>query len=211
MIFWVLDIDRLMAELSRTRKVFHSEADFQHALAWQIREHTPECEIRLEFNPAPEEVRKIYLDVWIPNESTAIELKYFTRHLDTTVRSERFVLRDQGAQDIRRYDFLRDIQRLEDEVSEGRARQGFAILLTNDPSYWQPPQRDETVDAAFRIHDGRNVNGELAWSPSASEGTTRGRTDSIRLKASYRMRYQDYSNLQGEKYGQFRYLNVSVP
>ena len=72
------------------------------------------------------------------------------------MRSERFVLRDQGAQDIRRYDFLMDIQRLEDEVSEGRARQGFAILLTNDPSYWQPPRRDETVDAAFRIHDGRN-------------------------------------------------------
>ena len=77
---------------------------------------------------------------------------------------ERFVLRDQRAQDIRRYDFLRDVQRLEDEVSEGRAGQGFAILLTNDPSYWQPPQRDETVDAAFRIHEGRNVNGELAWS-----------------------------------------------
>ena len=55
----MLDIDGLMTELSRTRKVFHSEADFQHALAWQIREHMPECEIRLEFNPAPEEVRKI--------------------------------------------------------------------------------------------------------------------------------------------------------
>ncbi len=58
MIFWVLDIDRLMTELSRTRKVFHSEADFQHAFAWQIREHTPECEIRLEFNPAPEPLER---------------------------------------------------------------------------------------------------------------------------------------------------------
>lgn len=206
----MLEIERLMAQLSRKRKVFHSEADFQHAFAWQIREYTPECEIRLEFNPAPEEVRKIYLDVWIPNESTAIELKYCTRHLDTSVSGERFVLRDQRAQDVRRYDFLRDIQRLEDEVFEGRARQGFSILLTNDPSYWQPPQQDKTVDAAFRVHEGRSVNGEMAWSPEASEGTQRGRTDPIRLKSSYQMRYQDYSNLQGEKYGQFRYLNVPV-
>lgn len=206
----MLDVNGLMAELSRKRKVFHSEADFQHAFAWQIRELTPECEIRLEFNPAPEEVRRIYLDVWIPNERTAVELKYFARQLDSTVRGERFVLRDQGAQDIRRYDFLRDIQRLEDEVSEGRARQGFVILLTNDPSYWQPPQRDGTVDAAFRIHEGRNVSGEMAWSPEASDGTQRGRTDPIRLKSSYRMHYQDYSNLQGEKHGQFRYLNVHV-
>ena len=207
----MLDVDGLMAHLCNKRKVFHSEADFQHAFAWQIREHSPDCEIRLEFNPAPDEVRKIYLDIWLPNESTAIELKYFTRHLDTSVSGERFVLRDQRAQDIRRYDFLRDVQRLEDEVSEGRAGQGFAILLTNDPSYWQPPQRDETVDAAFRIHEGRNVNGELAWSPSASEGTTRGRTVPILLNATYRMRYQDYSNLVGQKYGQFRYLNVPVP
>ena len=95
-------------------------------------------------------------------------------------------------------------------MSERRARQGFAVLLTNDPSYWKHPQRDETVEAAFRIHDGRNVRGELAWSSSASEGTKRGRTTSIRLKASYYMHYQDYANLSGEKYGEFRYLAVPV-
>ena len=81
----MLDIDDLMAKLSEKRRVFHSEADFQHAFAWQIREATPEYEIRLEFNPVPEERRKIYLDIWIPVEKVAIELKFVTRHLDTTV------------------------------------------------------------------------------------------------------------------------------
>ena len=205
------DVDGLMVQMSKKRKVFHSEADFQHALAWQIREATPECEIRLEFNPVPNEERKIYLDIWIPTEAIAIELKYVTRNLDATVFGERFVLRNQSAQDTRRYDYLRDIHRLESEVAEGRAKQGFAVLLTNDPSYWKPPQRGQTTDAAFRIHEGRDVRGELGWSRSASEGTKRGRTTPIQLKACYQMRYQDYSNLVGEKYGQFRYLNVPVP
>ena len=206
----MLDIDDLMAQLSKKRKVFHSEADFQHAFAWQIHEDVPECEIRLEFNPVPDKGRRMYLDIWIQIEKVAIELKYYTRRLDTTLSSERFLLLNQGAQDIRRYDYLKDIQRLESEVTEKRTRQGFAVLLTNDPSYWKPPQPRETVDADFRIHEGRKIEGELAWSPSASEGTTRGRETPIRLKASYYMHYQDYANLSGEKYGEFRYLAVPV-
>ncbi len=206
----MLDVDGLLAQLSNKRKVFHSEADFQHAFAWQIREYMPECEIRLEFNPAPNEGRKIYLDIWMPTEGIAIELKYVTRLLDETVCGERFVLRNQSAQDTRRYDYLRDIQRLENEVSERRAKQGFAVLLTNDPSYWAPPRQENTVDAAFRLHEGRDVRGELGWAPSASEGTKRGRTTPIQLKARYQMRYQDYSNVVGQTYGQFRYLNTHV-
>ena len=33
---WMVDIEKLMKELARDRSVFHSEADFQHALGWQI-------------------------------------------------------------------------------------------------------------------------------------------------------------------------------
>ena len=32
----MLDISDLMTGLAVSRKVFHSEADFQHALAWHI-------------------------------------------------------------------------------------------------------------------------------------------------------------------------------
>ncbi len=45
-----LDIlHKLMADLAAHRPIFHSEADFQHALAWQIHEAMPDCEIRLEW------------------------------------------------------------------------------------------------------------------------------------------------------------------
>ena len=43
----MLDIDGLMASLANRQKVFHSEADFQHALAWQIHEAAPESQVRL--------------------------------------------------------------------------------------------------------------------------------------------------------------------
>ena len=205
----MLDIGELMTQLSQRRRIFHSEADLQHALAWQIHEAMPDSEIRLEYNPVPNIGRK-YLDIWIPSEGVAIELKYVTRSLLANVSGERFALRNHGAQDITRYDYLKDIQRLESEVAENRARFGFAVLLTNDPLYWMPPRTRGTIDATLRIHEDRRVAGELAWSPSAGGGTTRGREEPIWLNGSYQLRYRDYSNIVGEGHGHFRYLAVQV-
>ena len=135
----MLDIDNQMVALSKERPVFHSEADFQFAFAWRIKQAMPRWNIRLEFNPVPEEGRTMALDIWIPTAGVAIELKYPTRRLDTVVGGERFALRNHGAQPPNRYDYLRDVQRLEREVATGRAKRGFAILLTNDHGYWNPP------------------------------------------------------------------------
>ena len=43
----MLNIHLVMQELAKHRPVFHSEADFQFALAWQIRASMPETEVRL--------------------------------------------------------------------------------------------------------------------------------------------------------------------
>ena len=101
--------------------MFHSEADFQHALAWHIHQAMPESEVRLEVDPLPLGRDKMFLDVWLPKEGVAIELKYATRGLQVEQDGELFVLRDHRAQDTRRYDFLRDIERLESVVF-GRRR-----------------------------------------------------------------------------------------
>ena len=37
----MLDIKGLLTALAESRKVFHSEADFQHALAWHIHQTMP--------------------------------------------------------------------------------------------------------------------------------------------------------------------------
>ena len=206
----MLDIKSLLADLAESRKVFHSEADFQHALAWHIHQTMPKSQIRLEF-PMPVEHRKMYLDTWLPVEKIAIELKFVTRSLELEHNGEFFALRNHGAQIQRRYDFLLDIQRLELMRSKPElCEAGHAVLLTNDSSYWNLPRSRDTVDSAFRVHEGREISGELAWSPRASPGTMRGRESPIRIEGSYCLRWQDYSDFTEEPLGKFRYLAVSV-
>lgn len=206
----MFDIHAVMKSLAVRRPVFHSEADFQFALSWHIHELLPGCEVRLEFKPFPRE--SVHLDIWLPTLGTAIELKYATQTLDTECVGERFAPKSQSAQDQRRYDFLKDVERLERIVSSSRAKNGLAIMLTNDPLYWKPPQQNwqSTADVAFRIHDGLPKIGELIWSPSAGEGTTRSRTSPIRLTGSYVARWANYSRLDANRNSQFRYLVFDV-
>ncbi len=48
---------------------------------------------------------------------------------------ESFTLLDHGAQLLGRYDFLKDVSRLQQVVAVNPAVRGYAILLTNDSSY----------------------------------------------------------------------------
>lgn len=206
----MLNVDRLLTGLAETRPIFHAEADFQHALAWEIHLAMPDCQIRLEFNASTDSAERRYLDLWLPTEKAAIELKYCTRNLSAVFADERFALKNQSANDVRRYDFLKDIQRLEQSVERGPAETGVAILLTNDPSYWQRVGRSDTVDAAFRIHEGREITGNLAWSEKAGRGTTKDRAQPITLNGAYTLHWRDYSEVPGQGCSRFRSLAVSV-
>lgn len=201
-----IDIHALLGGLARKRPVFHSEADFQHALAWHIRQATG-SDIRLEFRPCRN--RSVYLDLWMPDLSVAVELKYLTRKLEWDTPGESFALRNQSAQDIRRYEVMKDVQRLE---SVSRAQHGVAIVLTNDSSYWKRARKDNPIDIAFRLHEGRLLSGTLRWSPDASTGTTEGREAAITLKGSYVCKWRDYGRpvVPNAKNAQFRYLAFEV-
>ena len=210
----MLDIDDLMSGLFLRRRIFHSEADFQHALAWHIHETRPDCNVRLEYNASPPDQPRVALDIWIElsGVEAVIELKYCTRLLQQRWQGEYFALRNQSAQDTRRYDFLKDIQRVEQLMANRPSvKGGFAVVLTNDSSYWTRSSRNNQADAAFRIHEGKRVsNQELVWGESASAGTKRNREDAIQLTGSYIMRWRDYSSF-GDKPGEiFRYLAVAV-
>ena len=93
----MLNIAGLLTGLAESREVFHSEADFQHALAWHIHQTMPASQIRLEY-PMPVEHRKMHVDIWLPEEKVAIELKYATRSLELKHNEEFFALRNHGAQ-----------------------------------------------------------------------------------------------------------------
>ena len=165
-----------------------------------------DCGVRLEFKPFPAE--PMHLDIWLPGIGVAVELKYKTRKLNLLREGESFALREAAARDISRYDFLKDIQRLEQLRKLPNARSGFAVLLTNDPSYWKHPSRNATIDAAFSLHEGRTIKGEMAWSELAGAGTTKHREAPIRLNGSYDLHWQDYADMGDGHNRRFRYLAV---
>ena len=206
-----LDIDSLMKGLSRSRPIFHLESDFQDALAEHIRQTIPGSQVRREYTFRYRD-SAMRLDIWLPKERIAVELKYPTRMLELEWGNEEHLLTDHGAQPLRRYDFLKDVQRLERVVAERNARGGFAVLLTNHPYYWERPTRSwrTAIDAAFRLHEGRTIVGELNWSERAGAGTTRGREDPINIIGSYDLHWRDYSRLGGSSNQRFRYLAVSI-
>lgn len=127
--------------------------------------------MRLEFKP-PQVDRRIYVDVWATDDkvTTAIELKYKTRGLIVSVGGESFDLKDQSTQVVGKYEFLKDIQRLEEIISGRDVIVGYALFLTNDSAYWKLSRGKDTLDANFRIHEGRNITGELVWRTSESRG-----------------------------------------
>lgn len=112
------------------------------------------------------------------NEYVPIELKYVTKKV---VRDkERFgrlikgmeILRDQAAQDIRRYDFWKDVRRIELIKNIFPAvKNGFAVFLTNDLSYKKEP-RPNTVCSPFSMSGERIIGGGVIdWNgnPAASK------------------------------------------
>src|SRR5436309_5136106 len=159
-----LNLHEILRSLGQVRPVFHSEADFQHALAWRVQQLFPTAAIRLEYR-APLPGDPLHLDLYARDEGTriAMELKYKTRALKTTVSDETFELRTHGANPLGRYDFIKDIERVERLVDGGVADLGFAALLTNDNQYWKPVVRPDAGDTAFRLPDGAALPLQFTW------------------------------------------------
>lgn len=206
------EIHSMLTRLAERRPVFHSEADFQHALAWEIQLSNPDANIRLEKQVAKQGSR-VHLDLLIQSKlgEVAIELKYKTRIAKLFHADEEFLLRNQSAQDIGRHDFLKDIQRLEKYVETHADSEAFAILLTNDRTYWMEPKKSDSVDLEFRIHEGRIIQGGATWGAKASAGTKYKREEPIKLQGKYGVQWSKYSSLGAGIAEEFRYVLLRVP
>ena len=194
-------IHDLLTELSVDRPIFHSEADFQLAVFRLVSKKMP-YQVHLE--AAYPTNRRTRMDLWLPREGVAIELKYFTTKLAVCRDGERFGLKEHAATDLARYGFFVDVQRLEHLVQDGTqpGHTGFAVLLTNSPTLWDRRRTlSNTNDAAFHVYEGRSATGKLHWSKHGvpiKEGA-------VDLRGHYTMRWRHYSGLDRVA-GEFRYL-----
>jgi len=202
----------ILANLSAKRPVFHSEADFQHALARELQLINSAASIRMGKQVATQGAR-VHLDLLFqsPSEDIAIELKFKTKILKFSHAGEDYSLRDHRAQDFGRHDFIKDIQRLERYVQSHKGSEGFAILLTNDQAYWSESRKADSLDSEFRIHEGRILQGSVAWGSGASDATKHKRADPITLRGIYQMYWSDYSSLGSGLGEQFRHVLVHIP
>lgn len=220
-------IETVLLALAKERRVFWSEADFQFAFAWKLKEMLKYSDpksainVRLERRAdtleqrtdAPEQGNEkensgdIYIDIWVEiNEKVyPIELKYKTIQCSIKDGSEEYKLKQHGACDIGCYLYLKDVKRIE-ELSESLGDnfgKGFAIMLTNDHLYWDEPKTppDTTAFSDFRIYDGRTIPAgqNLDWHPSSNKQPVwQKKLGSLTLTHNYTISWKDYSNLLNE-------------
>lgn len=207
----VFDMQQTLEALASERKLFHSEADFQHALAMKIAQLYPSAAIRLEV-PIEIEGSRIHLDIRVSLEDQiiAIELKYATAKLSLILDHEFFDLRDQSADDNLRYGFCYDIERLEKAIGLKHCTEGFAVILSNYNPFWKhwtPSLSKKVNDEDFRIHEGRRLHGELKWGPKTKPKYVK---KPLKLKGQYELRWNDYSHVEDVKNGLFRYAAVQI-
>ena len=141
----------------------------------------------------------------------AVELKYKTAYAGiVNTASDEYSIPREGAQDISRYSFLSDLERLERSISRNEGLMGYAMMLTNDPLYWTPPKRI-TLDAQFRLHPERQeISERMSWRKGTSKSTKKNRESSIVLKGKYPLKWRYYSEIQSAKNSEFRYLLIKI-
>lgn len=199
-------VHEVMSQLSRQRPAFHSEADFQHAFAHLLEKMHPSLNVRLEIpyrvigssDLDPRTVVDLFCSDPDGGGVTAIEFKYRTRRWSGSVEGEDVQLLHHSAADLGRLYFVHDISRLE-RWSQTDGGTAFVIFLTNEEAYWSGPRRRRpTNDAAFRIHEGVELAGELRWANNSYPANTR------TLRGRFPMQWSEYSDLSGYEGGQAR-------
>lgn len=213
------NINEVISDLQSRRKLFVSEADFQLELAMCIREIYPDAKVLLEYTPKFKPDMHIDILVIVNGEWIPIELKYVTKKLDTKTQETIFGfeyiwynLKTRGAKDLQCYDYLKDIERIEDVKSSlqnetiFRFREGYTIQITNDSSYLKEPTKKECFYEEFALVEGVEKHGVLRWHENTGVGTTRGRESPITLQGQYPINWNEYSKIDDSSSGTFYYL-----
>lgn len=204
----MFDIHNIMTQLAKKRPCFHSEADFQHALAWEIH-LLHQYDIRLEV-PDIIDNHPAHIDVVLLASKKAeiyLELKYKTSE-PVCCEGETYVLKNHRAHDVGRHAFMKDVYRLEKLCGDSTVNKGVAVFLTNDRLYWNHDRQSPSLranDEAFRVHEGASLNGTLRFKEERG-WMNEDQKSPIVLSGQYACSWQPYSNPGSE----FKYLAIPV-
>lgn len=202
--------------LRENEKLLFNERDLQMHLAVYLKErgHYDRVEVEYylptemlpEYKKLATRNERLYLDIVVAKEGkyVPIELKYKTK--EVAVAMERFgepfseaedsgtgvskghgALKSHGAQDLGRYDFWKDVKRLELVKNRfGNVEGGLAVFLTNDTTYKAKPKG---LIENFSMAEGEPLPMEKHWS-DATRPTAEGRPD-FEVSKEYELRWQE--------------------
>lgn len=205
------------------KRIFVSEADFQHALAMKLEQYF-KGRVWLEYpiiRPEGVQTTKgkyIYADIVIKddNKRYVIELKYKTQAIkgmpdvdDDGILACK-LLKNQSAHDFGAYDFWADINRVEQLVVPNKYDGGVCIFLTNDSNYTKP--HPDTIYSNFSIEDGVHKPGEKKWKGSEQRIAEIQQTrPDLNIEKQYDFKWQDFLTVSDAPAKKFQYLYIEVP
>lgn len=139
--------------LDTNKELLFNERDLQMHLATFLRQTGHYDDVDVEYYVPLSELKgyiwnnELRIDVLVRRgkEFLPIELKYKTKtvrkkllRFGESVAEEVVVMKNQGAQDIGKYDFWKDVRRIEIVRNRfGNIKHGLAVFVTNDPMYVQ--------------------------------------------------------------------------
>ena len=157
------EISDCMSRVAAVRPLFHSEADFQHELAMELRRSGHQVRLEVPYSIAINGAQVgVQLDILViepkTQQRTAIELKYVTARKTVVHAGETFNLCQNWGTNLSRFDCWADFQRVGGLIAAGQADCGFAVFLTNAEDAWLIDASTTGIMAQkFSIHDNRNV------------------------------------------------------
>lgn len=209
---------KIMAKLSRdklinlikevmlnAKRTIVCEAQLQFDLAWKLKkfyEETDTVNVFLEYavkdgkQKAEDEKknsRYSYYDIVIKegDEFIPIELKSKTKSV-----KDRDEYSNQSAQDLARYDFWRDVERIENfsTWSKQPANIGYAVMVTNDGAYVKN-SGENAMYKNFAMNRNRAVKaGVLDWiwkTGKRTETVGNNRVDGLTISNDYELNWEE--------------------
>ncbi|MBR0462301.1 MAG: hypothetical protein IJJ00_06290 [Erysipelotrichaceae bacterium] len=205
------DVTRVIEELSSKRyPLFVSERHLQVAFILKAKELYPDYEYIPEY--VYKEEKDHHIDLMVSNNNgdrIAFEFKYIVAGGKIKVPGDNeYELRNHSAVDIRRYQCVKDISRLEKYVESGtlKCKKGYFILITNMHLFWDGSKED-SVAADFDIKDNSTLNKGLHKPKESTSFSIQYKK--FETNNDYKIKYKDYAKTDG-KCGLFKYLCVEV-
>lgn len=179
--------------LNQNQHFFFNERDFQVHLAVWFKSRLKNVDVDVEY-AVPQSVfsemevpssmdkgvypweNELKIDIVVSRygEYCPIELKYKTKRPSNQKQDIRFgeklnsssLIKNQGAQDLGRYGFWKDVYRIEllknrfDTTIKG----GVCVFLTNDQSYKCERIKESSNAFGFNMKENIKIKGEMRWS-----------------------------------------------